>query len=211
MSLTFYYAPMTSATRVHWALEELGVPYEKVKLDLAAGNQKKPEYLAMNPNGKVPLLVVDGVPVFESLAILVYLGETYGVEKGLFPAPGVARAEALKWMAWANVSLGDAIMRTIRNVGERFPAEQRNAAAGEQAKKDLLELWGMVDRALEGKEYLVGKAFSFVDLAVGGFVMITARFGVDLGAYKNVQAWSARCNARPALGRVMGEYMGGGR
>ncbi len=211
MSLTFYYAPMTSATRVHWALEELGVPYEKVKLDLAAGDQKKPEYLAMNPNGKVPLLVVDGVPVFESLAILVYLGETYGVEKGLFPAPGVARAEALKWMAWANVSLGDAIMRTIRNVGERFPAEQRNAAAGEQAKKDLLELWGMVDRALEGKEYLVGKAFSFVDLAVGGFVMITARFGVDLGAYKNVQAWSARCNARPALGRVMGEYMGGGR
>jgi len=210
MSLTFYYAPMTSATRVHWALEELGVPYEKVKLDLAAGDQKKPEYLAMNPNGKVPLLVVDGVPVFESLAILVYLGETYGVEKGLFPALGTPRAEALKWMAWASVSLGDAITRIIRN-GERFPAEQRNAAAGEQAKKDAHELWGMVDRALEGKEYLVGKGFSFVDLAVGGFVMVTARFGVDLGAYKNVQAWSARCNARPALGRVMGEYMGGGR
>jgi glutathione S-transferase len=211
MSLTFYYAPMTSATRVHWALEELGVPYEKVKLDLGAGDQKKPEYLALNPNGKVPLLVVDGTPVFESLAILIYLGETYGVDKGLFPAPGVARADAFKWMAWANVSLGDAMMRMIRNLGERFPAEQRNVAAGEQAKKDAHELWGMVDRALEGKEYLVGNSFTLVDLAVGGFVMISSRLGVDLGAYKNVQAWSARCNARPALGRVMGEYMGGAR
>src|SRR5215470_5576285 len=130
MSMTFYYTPMSSATRVHWALEELGVPYEKVKMDLGAGEQKKPEYLALNPNGKVPLLVADGTTIFESLAILLYLGETYGVEKGLFPAPGLARAEAFKWMAWAQVTLGDAIMRIIRN-GDRFPAEQRNAAAAE--------------------------------------------------------------------------------
>ncbi len=211
MSLVFYYAPMTSATRIHWALEELGVPYERVKIDLAAGDQRKPEYLALNPNGKVPLLVADGLPIFESLAILVYLGETYGVEKGLFPAPGLGRAEALKWMAWANVTLGDAASRIIRNVMDRFPAEQRNEKAGEQAKTDLSDLWGIVDKALEGKEYLVGGGFTFADLAVGGFTMITARIGVDLGSYKNVQAWSARNTSRPAIGRVMAEYMGGAR
>jgi glutathione S-transferase len=210
MSLTFYYSPMSSATRIHWALEELGVPYERRKIDLAAGDQKKPEYLALNPNGKVPLLVADGVPVFESLAILLHLGETYGVDKGLFPAPGLERAEAFKWMAWANVTLGDAISRIIRN-SDRYPAEQRNENAREQAKKDLVELWHIVEKALEGKEYLVGGRFTLVDLAVAGFVMVTGRFGADISGLKNVQAWSARCTQRPAMGRVMAEYMGGGR
>src|SRR2546430_300796 len=100
MSLKFYYSPMSSATRIHWALEELGVPYEKVKLDLTAGDQKKPEYLALNPNGKVPLVVDDGTVIFESLAILLHLGERYGVEKDLFPSAWAPRAEVFKWMAW---------------------------------------------------------------------------------------------------------------
>jgi glutathione S-transferase len=210
MSLTFYYSPMSSATRIHWALEELGVPYEKVKVDLAAGDQKKPEYLAKNPNGKVPLVVEDGLPIFESLAILIYLGEKYGVEKGLFPALGPQRAEALKWIAWAGVSLGDAISRIIRN-SDRYPAEQRNENAREQAKKDLVELWGIVDKTLEGKEYLVGDKFNLADLAVSGYVMVTGRFGADISGLKNVGAWAARCTQRPALGRVMAEHMGGAR
>src|SRR3954452_24446147 len=107
MSIVFYYTPMSSATRIHWALEELGVGYEKVKLDLAAGDHKKPEYLALNPNGKVPLIVEGDTPIFESLAILIYLGERYGVEKGLYPELGPKRAEALRWIAWANVTLGE--------------------------------------------------------------------------------------------------------
>jgi glutathione S-transferase len=211
MSLTFHYTPMTSATRVHWALEELAVPYEKVKVDLAGGEQKKPEYLAKNPNGKVPLLEVDGTPIFESLAMLIYLGEAYGEAKGLFPALGVERAEALKWMVWAGVTLGDAALRILRNTSDRFPADQRNEKAGEAAKKEMTDLWGMVDKALEGKEYLVGGRFSFADLAVAGYMPISMRLGVDAGGLKNVQAWSGRCTSRPALGRVMQEYMGGGR
>jgi glutathione S-transferase len=208
MSLTFYYSPMSSATRVHWALEELEVPYEKVKLDLGKGDQRKPEYLALNPNGKIPLLVADGVPIFESLAILVYLGETYGVEKGLFPALGLQRAEALKWMAWANVTVSEAIGRIIRNSSDRFPAEQRNEKAGEAAKKELFELWQIVDRALEGKDHLVGDHFTLADLAVSGFAMATARFGVDLSPLKNVQRWSGHSMSRPAMGRVMASYAG---
>jgi glutathione S-transferase len=203
MSLTFYYTPMSSATRVHWALEEVGVPYDKVKLDLAKGEQKTPEYLAKNPNGKVPLLVVDGRPIFESLAILLYLGETYGVNKGLFPEPGLDRAEVFKWMAWGAATLTEAVSRVIRNVSDRFPPEQRNAAAGEAAKKDLADLWLIVDRALEGKEYLVGGKFTFADLALAGFTMISGRFGIDFGPFKNVQAWSARCMGRPAMARAM--------
>ncbi|MFO0759752.1 MAG: glutathione S-transferase family protein [Byssovorax sp.] len=203
MSLTFYYAPMTSATRIHWALEELGVPYEKVKLDLAAGDQKKPEYLALNPNGKVPLLVDSGTPIFESLAILLHLGETYGVEKGLFPVPGLERAEVFKWMAWGTASLVEAGGRLLRNTSDRFPAEERNAKAAERAKQELGDLMAIVDKALEGKEYLVGGRFSFADLAVVGFVPFLSRIGADLGSLKNVQACAGRCMARPALARAM--------
>jgi glutathione S-transferase len=203
MSLTFYYTPMSSATRVHWALEELEVPYEKVKVDLGAGDQKKPEYLALNPNGKVPLLVVDGTPVFESLAILVYLGERYGVDKGLYPPLDLSRAEVLKWMTWGGATLLDAGGRLLRNVSDRFPADQRNEKAAEAAKKDLADCLGVLDRALSGKEYLVGGKFTFADLALAGYMPFLGRIGADLGPHKNIQAWVGRCTSRPALGRAM--------
>jgi glutathione S-transferase len=203
MSLTFYYTPMSSATRIHWALEELGIPYEKVKVDLAASDQKKPAFLALNPNGKVPLVVDDGVPIFESLAILLYLGERYGVDKGLFPAAMAQRAEALKWIAWAGVTMGETAMRIMRNTSERFPAEERNALAGAKAKTEMGELLAMIDKEMAGKQYLVGDKFTFADLAVAGIAPFLAMIGVDVGPYKNLQAWVGRCTARPALAKAM--------
>ena len=83
MSITFYYNPMSSAARIHLSLDELGIPYEKVLIDLQAKDQKRPEFLALNPNGKVPTIVIDGQPMFESIAIQIYLGERFGVERGL--------------------------------------------------------------------------------------------------------------------------------
>ena len=204
MTMRFYYAPMSSATRVHWALEELGIPYEKVKIDLSAGEQKKPEYLALNPNGKVPMLVVDGTPVFESLAILLWLGETHGVDKGLFPKAGTAeRAEALKWMCWTSVSVHDALSRFLRNQSERFPAEERNPKAAESARKELEGQLAILDQHLAGKEYVVGSRFSLVDGSMAAFMPFLARLGIDLGPFPRIQAWVARCTARPALARAM--------
>lgn len=203
MSITFYYAPMSSATRIHWALEELGVPYEKVKMNLAAGDQRKPEYLALNPNGKVPLLVDDGVPIFESLAILLHLGEQYGVEKGLFPKEKSERARALRWMAWAQVTLADAATRLLRNTSERFPKEEQNEKAAASAKSELNALLGHVDEGLAGNEYLLGGGFTLVDLALAGYMPFFARLGADTSPYKNLQAWLARSTSRPALARAM--------
>jgi glutathione S-transferase len=201
--LKFYYAPMTSATRVHWALEEIGVPYEKVKLDLAAGDQRKPEFLALNPNGKVPLLVAEGKPIFEGLAILLYLGERFGVDKGLFPPPNADRAEAFKWMAWGSVTLNEAMMRLVRNTSERFPADERNPKVVESAKKDIAEALGILDRELEGKEYLVGGQFSLAEVTIVPALPFMARMGVEVGSFANVNAWIGRCMSRPALGRAM--------
>src|SRR5262245_56724218 len=163
MGIVFYYTPMSSATRVHWALEELGVPYDKVKLDLSKGEQRQPEFLRLNPNGKVPTMVIDGQPVFESLAMLLYLGETFGVDKGLFPPPGPKRLEAFKWMAWGSVSLIEAGMRFLRNTSDRWPAEQRSLGAAEAARKELHDLLHVLDDALAGRQYLLGDSFSLAD------------------------------------------------
>ena len=204
MSLVFYYAPLSTAVTAHWALEELGVPYEARKLDLAAGDARKPEFLAINPNGKVPTLVHDGTPVFESVAIQIHLGETFGVERGLFPPPGLARAEAIQWLVWCNVSLGEALQRFLRNTSDRIPADQRNAQAGEIGRADVEAHLDVLEGALHGRELLVGDTFSLTDLHLAGLVAYLGMVGFDPGRRPATAAWFQACTARPAYGRVMG-------
>ena len=202
MSLVFYYAPQSSASPTHWILEELGVPYEKVKIDIAAGDQKKDAFLKLNPNAKVPVIVHDGTPIFESAAIQIYLGETFGVEKGLFPAAGPKRGEAMKWIVWCNVSLGDAIGRYFRNTTDYFPAEQKNEKAGEAAKADVEGALRILDNALEGKQYLVDNRFSLADLHLVSWMEYLTFAKVDLAPFKSIGAWVARCADRPAHARA---------
>jgi glutathione S-transferase len=203
MGLTLYYAPMTSATRIYWALEELGVPFEKVKLDLQAGDQRKPEYLKLNPNGKVPLLVVDGQPMFESLAQLLWLGETYGVDKGLFPKSGQERMVAVQWMAWGSVTFYEVLSRIMYNTADRYPADERNGKAAESARQKVGELLRILDAHLDGKQYLLGDSFSLADCGLVNMASFSGRLGVDLSSCPNVNAWIARCLARPAFGRAL--------
>lgn len=203
MGIVFYYSPMSSATRVHWALEELAVPYDKVKVDLAAGEQRKPELLKVNPNGKVPAMLVDGVPLFESLAMLLHLGEQYGVDKGLFPPPGMARMEAFKWMVWGSVSLSECLTRFLRNSSERWPAEQRSAGAAEAARIELGHLLGLLEGQLTNRSFVLGPEFSLADCGLATTVSFIGRMGIDLSAHVNVGAWVGRCLSRPAFGRAM--------
>jgi glutathione S-transferase len=197
MSLTFYYAPQSSASPVHWSLEELGIPYEKVHINLKEGQQKQPAFLQINPNGRVPVLVHDGVPIFESAAIQIYLGETFGVEKGLFPPPGPRRGEAMKWIVWCNVTLGDAFGRYMRNTSPWTPEEQHNAKTAEVAKAETQDLLRILDNALVGKDYLLG-TFSIADIHLSSWIDYLRMCGFDLAPHKALSAWHARCHERPA-------------
>lgn len=200
MALTFYYSPMSSATRIHWALEELGVPYEKVKIDLKTGAQKKPEFLKLNPNGKIPTLVDEGVPMFESLAMIIHLGEKYGVAKKLWPAENThERMHALTWTTWGTVTLATNVFRYMMNTSERFPAAEQNAAQAASAKKEVENCLRILNDHLAGKEYMLGSSFSLVDLANAGMVAFTMRIGIDFSPYPNVQAWFARSTQRPGM------------
>jgi glutathione S-transferase len=204
MSLDFYYAPMSTATPVHWALEELGIAYDKVLVDLEAGEQRRPQFLSINPNGKVPVIMHDGVAIFESAAIMIYLGETFGTDRGLFPSPGPARGEAMKWIVWCNVSLGEALSRYLRNTSDRYPTELRNRKVAALAKDDILGLLGVLDSSLTGEQYLVENRFSLADLHASAHVGHLAMRGLEIARFPAIMAWKDRCLGRPAYARIMG-------
>lgn len=204
MSLTFYFAPMSTASMVHWTLEELGVPYEAVRVDLADESDKRAKLGPVNPNLKVPALIHDGVALFESAAINIYLGETFGVEKGLYPT-GARRGRAMSWITWTNVSLGEAMSRFQRNASSRVPQELRNAKAGEQAQEDLAGLLSILDNHLARHELILGEEVSVADFHVSSYVHYMSFSGVDVARFAKVDAWVKRCTGRPAYVKLMSQ------
>jgi len=202
VSLVFYYAPMSTASITVLVLEELGVPCERVKLDLQKKETRTPEFLKVNPNGRVPAIVHDGTAIWESSAITMYLGETFGVEKGLYPPPGPRRGEAMKWIAWTNVTMGDAVSRYTRNTMEWYPAEQHNAKAAEAAKADIAECLRVLDQALEGRQFLAGD-YTLADTHLTSFLGWLRHMQIDFTPYARLNAWSDRCQARPAYARAV--------
>lgn len=203
MSMTFYWAPRSTAGITELVLEELGVPCERVSLDIGKGDTKKPEFLKLNPNGKVPVLVHDGTVIWESAAITMYLGETFGVEKKLYPVPGPKRAEAMKWIVWTNVTLGDAVGRFTRNTTDWYPADQQNAKAGEAAKNDVTDCLRILDDAVRGRQFLLGD-YTLADAHLNGIIGWLQMLKIDFAPFPQVQAWSQRCSARPAYVKVTG-------
>ncbi len=204
MKITLYEAPMSSATPVVHALFELDIPWERKTLDLTKGDQRKPEFLRLNPNGKVPTLVIDGTPMFEALAIMQYLGDRFGVERKLWPAADdPARIEAMSWSTWAYVSYGSAIYRLLQSENERLPKELHNSAQARRAREDLASLLTILDQRLADKQYVLGNDFSLADVIVGNVVIWGTFCNIPVTDYRNVASWISRIQARPAFAQVM--------
>ncbi|MGK3959666.1 glutathione S-transferase family protein [Sorangium sp. So ce118] len=207
MSITFYYAPQSSAGRICVSLAELDVPHEAVRFDLRAGDQKKPDFLALNPNGKVPTVVIDGTPVFESVAIQIALGERYGVQKGLWPAPGTPeQLEALTWLVWGQVSLTGALFRYMANTSEYFPKEMHNEKQAEHTLAEIHGLLRILDSRLDGRAYVTGERCTLVDLdlaSVLGWGLMAAK--IDFSEQKNLKGWLGRIMERPSFKAAMAE------
>ena len=198
MALTFYYSPQSSASRVHDTLTALGIPYEEKRVDLRAGDQKKPEFLALNPNGKVPTIIIDGTPMFESVAIQIALGERYGVEKGLWPALGSPEhLTALTWLVWGQVALGGAIFRYMQNTADWHPKEQHNAPQAAAALAETRDLLAILDKHLEGRGFLTGERCTLADLDIaatlGWSLMMLKIAPTD---FPNLAGWLERAGKR---------------
>jgi glutathione S-transferase len=201
MTIKFYYNPQSSAARVHLSLEELGVPYEKVLVDLQAKDQKKPEFLALNPNGKVPTIVIDGTPMFESIAIQILLGERYGVERGLWPAVGSPEhMQALTWLCWAQVSLSAPMFRYMMNTSEWFPKEMHSPAQAAGALTEAHEMLRILDTRIGARGNVVHDRWTLVDsdlASVLGWSLVMGK--IDTAEYPNLRSWLGRARERPAF------------
>lgn len=203
MTLKLFAAPMSSATPVHHALVELGVEFELVLFDLARGEQKSPAYLAVNPHGVVPTLVVDGTALYEALAILQWLGDRYGVERGLWPAAGSPqRLAALSWTTWAYVSYGALINVLNFSQSPRVDASLHHPPLAAAALSRLDAALGRLDAQLAKAPYLLGDDYSLADLVVASVVTYSTYCGVDASRHANVQRWLQDFAARPSYRQV---------
>jgi glutathione S-transferase len=161
--ITLYGMPKTRATRIVWALEEIGADYRFIPVDLARGEGQSPEFLALNPGGKIPVLVDADLVLTESAAICTYLGDRFPAS-GLVPPPGTAdRARYDQWCFFVLAELEQPLW-TIAKHKFALPEERRVPQIKETAVWEFRRAAAVLAEGLQGKEHLVGARFSMADI-----------------------------------------------
>ncbi len=198
--MKLYYAPRTRATRPRWLLEEIGAPYELVRLDLSKGEHKKPDYLKIHPHGAVPALVDGDVALIESGAICAYLADKFP-EKRFAPAAGTpARGKYYQWLAYAIATVEPPVLQVFMNT-VMLPEAQRSAAAVEEGKKRYDEVARLLTQALDGKAFLLGDQFTAADVMIASITGWSAFMGL-LKGHPALAEYSKRLAERPAYKRA---------
>ena len=193
-----YGIPGSRALRSIWAIEETGIDYELVKTHFM-GDSKKPDYLAINPNGRVPALVDGDLTLFESMAINLYLARTYGGD--LYPTSDADQARAVQWSFWGMTEIEPHLMQMLLHK-IMYPEEQRRPEAVTEAETAIERPLRVLDAHLAVRDTILGGDFSIADLNVASVLSMGAMVGYDVGAFPNVSAWLGRCVSRPALARA---------
>ena len=195
MSYRLYdYLPSGNGYKVRLVLRQLGLPYELVELDIKRGETRTPGFLAKNPNGRIPLLEIPGHGYLaESHAIISYLAEG----SALVPADRLERARMWQWLCFEQYNLepniGTArfwiasLGRTEAELGEKLVEKRRNGHAA----------LAVLERGLEGQEFLVGGRYSLADIALYAYTHVAPEGGFSLEPYPAVRAWCARVAAQP--------------
>ena len=203
MGITLYGVPASRAARSLWMLEELCIEYRHVPTHFQREAQE-PEFLAINPNGRVPALDDDGTLLFESLAINLYLAEKYG-KQPLWPESVENHGRCYQWSLWAVAELERPGMEVVFHRFS-FPEENRDEAKARAAEEVLRRPLRVLDGVLAGRDYLLDAGFSVADLNVAAVLFILATAGrVDLSPYPNAAAWLGRCAGRPARSSAWAE------
>jgi glutathione S-transferase len=188
------YLPSGNGYKVRLVLRQLGLPYELVELDIKHGATRTPEFLAKNPNGRIPLLEIPGRGCLaESHAIIAYLAEG----TALVPEDPLARARMWQWMCFEQYNLEPSIGtarfwiaslgRTEAELGEKLEEKRRNGHAA----------LAVLEKGLAGQEFLVAGQYSLADIALYAYTHVAPEGGFDLEPYPAVRAWCARVAAQP--------------
>jgi glutathione S-transferase len=198
-TVKIYGTSRSRALRSLWMAEELkqetGLSYELIPVDFAK-DTKKPDYLAINPNGRVPAMDDGGLILFESLAINLHLARKYG--KDLAPASAEEEALAIQWSMWALTELEDNIIALLirhPSIGMAPPDEKIESEARAKLDRPLKVL----ELHLAEEEHMVGGRFTVADVNVAGVLSLGSFIQYDLSPYPRVKRWFEACLARPAF------------
>ncbi len=187
------------ALRAIWGIEEVGIDYEHVPVTYGA-DSKGADYLAVNPNGRIPALIDGDLTLFESMAINLYLAKRYGGV--LYPSNAADEARAIQWSVWGISEIEPLQMQIV--VQKLFtPEDKRNPKVIEGAGKGLQRPLKVLDAALAGRQWLIGDSFSVADLNVAAVLNLMKMIKFSYAEHANVQRWADACYARPALARAL--------
>jgi len=189
----YEFAP-TRSIRVRWTLQELEVPFEAITVNLVAGEHRKPEFLALNPAGKVPVLVDGDLVLTESIAIAVYLGEKYP-EKGLMPTDPAARAQVMRWLLFTTTELEHPLWRIAKH-RVIYPEDKRLPADIELARDEFTEMAQVLDRHMVDREFVVGEGVTVADFVLG-YTLDWAQMGGLLDGLPRLEGYMERMYDRP--------------
>jgi len=198
--MKLYYAPRSRSARPRWMLEEIGAPYELVRLDLAKGEQKKPEYLKIHPHGAVPALSDDEVTLFESAAICAYLADKFPDKHLAPPLGGPARGYYYQWLIYSMATAEPAVLKVFLNT-VMLPEAKRSVAAADEGRAQWAAVARVLESALEGKSFLLGEQFSAADVMIGSIAGWASSMKL-LEGFPQLQKYVARLTSRPAFRRA---------
>lgn len=198
--IKIYGVPASRAFRPLWLLEELGVAYEHVPTNIAGTHTA--EFLKLNPNGHIPVMVDGTLVLWESMAINLYLGRAYGAGS-LWPADTADEARTIQWSFWAMTEVETPLLTTLMH-RRLLPAEQRNEKAAADAEAKLVAPFGVLDGALRHRPYLLGDSFGVADLNVAAVLQWARTAKLDLARWPQLADWLGRCIERPAVKRARG-------
>ncbi len=187
--------------KVLWLCEELRIPYERKEAGMAFGIVNTPEYRALNPNGLVPTIVDDGFVLWESNAILRYLGRKHGLGT-LAPSDPQAFAIADQWLDW-HVSTLWPVMRPLFWAVVRTPPEKRDPAVIEDARQKCAAAFAILDARLGAVPYVAGDALTIADIALGTGVWRWFGVPIEHPPLPNLKRWFDRLSERPAYRRIV--------
>ena len=193
-----YGTSKSRSARSLWALEELGVKYEHIATEVPKA--KGPDHLKINPNGHIPALEDDGVVLFESQAINLYLAEKYG-KNSIWPASVEDHGRTYQWSFWAITELEGHFL-TILSHKLFLPADQRDEKKAGAAADALKGPLGVLEGALKGHDYLLGSKFTIADLNVAGVLVFGTYVKFDHSATPAVQAWLQKCFERESFKKL---------
>jgi glutathione S-transferase len=219
MSIKLYGVAGSRAARSLWMLEELGLHYENIRTHFV-GDAHQPEYLKINPNGRIPALDDNGLLLFESMAINLHLARKYGAGKGLWPASPEDQSRSIQWSFWGMTEVEPLNVKLLMN-RLFLPEAERVEAEAIQAERARQKAAGVLEIMLRGRPFLAGEDFTVADLNVYSVLgsdhpalRTPALDGLDarelerigmlnFDGMPDVERWATRCGERPALARVL--------